>query len=1009
MPVVHPPAPLADVIAMHDSDDDHLRLRAHAAGVPLASLASLSVGGLLVWLLHDRIPAARLLAWLLALVLLVGWRLWLQRALRRAAAQGDRAGQQAATLARLPRHWLRQVRWLAACNGLVWGLAAWLPSTLADPQLQAALVFVLVGTAIGAFSLTLFDLPAALLFALAVLVPLGGRLAGIDGPLPPATLVAGVMVTTILLVLALAGLQLGRERRALAALQRAQRHSAQGARDAQVLLQQVFGHAGQGITVFDAAQRLQAWNDDVADLTGLDPALLHKGVPVDAFLRHMVAMGQFGAVHAETEVARRLAMLRSPVAGVSLERRRDGRLIEVRRNPLPGGGFVMFHVDITAREANRSAAADQQRMLALVLERAEQGFWYIDNALLTTDANPAMCRMLGLERAQLLGRSIYDFVDDENRAVFLHNTALRAAGQAGTYEITLTRGDGGLVHCLNNATPMVDGAGRKIGALGLFSDISAQKAAAEQIRLAGEALAQKSNVLAWTLDSLMQGVLNVDPQGRCIAWNKRFVELLQLPAALMDSHPQLNDLLDWQLREGKFGERLELLDDAGRFSISNFRAGAPAAMGHRYRRVRTDGVVLDVASYFAVDGSLVRTFTDVSASVAAEAALIAARDEAEHAREQAEAANRAKSEFLSRMSHELRTPLNAILGFAQLLQADASDPPSVGQHQRLDALMRGGRHLLALIDDVLDVARIEVGNLQLVLQSVDLPQLVDEALALVQPMAQARGVVLVAPEVDAAADWCVRGDPTRLRQVLLNLLSNAIKFNCAAGEVRISLQGAGCQLRLEVADQGAGITPAQLPRLFQAFERLDMDGAVEGTGIGLALSRSLVTLMHGEIGVHSTPDQGSVFWLQLPRCNAPRLRQAVPQNTVSRALPAQCHEVLYIEDNEVNQLLMQGMLAHRPAITLHLAALPEAGVSMALAKPPDLVLLDIQLPGMDGFEVLRRLRQHPALQHTPVIAVSANAMPSDLADAREAGFSDYLTKPLDLRRLLQVVDATLAP
>ncbi len=1007
----HPPAPSADALAR--ADVDALRLHGHASSAPLAALASLSVAGLLVWLLHAVVPIVPLLVWLLALCLVIAWRLLLPRAQRRAAPATDSAGLPGVVQMLDQARWLRLYRASAAAHGLVWGLAAWLPATLDDPQLQAALVFVLVGLVVGAMALTLFDLATALLSALLVLGPLALRVAGLGAALPPATVVAGAMAGALLVLLALAYRRVDRERHALATTQRAERQSAQGARDAQALLLQVFDHAGLGISVFDRAQRLVAWNSDVLGLTGLDPALLRRGMPLADAVRNLAEQGQFGPVDVAAEVARRLAVLQDTASGVERVRRPDGRLVEVRRNPLPDGGMVLFHVDITEREAGRRTAIEQQRMLALVLERTEQGFWYIDNALRTTDANPAMCRLLGLERAQLLGRSIYEFVDAENRAVFEHNVAMRATGQTGSYEIALTRSDGRQVHCLNNATPVFDSAGRKTGALGLFSDISARKAAEQQIRLAGEALTQKSQVLAWTLDSLVQGVLNVDPQGRCTAWNKRFIELLQLPPDLMDSHPELNDVLAWQLAHGAFGARQELLDADGHVSIARARAGAPASSGHRYRRVRPDGTVLDVASHFAADGSLVRTFTDVTASVAAEAALIAARDEAERAREEAEAANRAKSDFLSRMSHELRTPLNAILGFAQLMLADRDEPPRGSQHQRLDALMRGGHHLLALINDVLDVARIEAGNLQVSLEAVDLPQLLQEALALVQPVAQARGVVLVAPVLDARADWRVTADATRLRQVLLNLLSNAIKFNRDAGAVHISLHAAGCQLRLEVADQGAGITPEQLPRLFQAFERLDMDGAVEGTGIGLALSRSLVTLMHGEIGVHSTPGQGSVFWLQLPRSTAPprSLEDLVPAG-----LPASGpglaagtrHDVLYIEDNEVNQLLMQGMLAHRPAIALRLAALPEAGVAMAVATPPDLVLLDIQLPGIDGFEVLRRLRQHPALRRTPVIAVSANAMPDDLALARAAGFSGYLTKPVDMQRLLEVVDRALS-
>jgi len=1005
------------------ADIDNRRLRAHATSARLAGWTSVLLAAVLWWLASGAAPAARLTAWSLALAAVVLWRLVLPMAQRRALPQQkDAVGDPQHALYALQARWLLRYRWSIALHGLVWGLSAWLPLSLADPQLQAALVFLLVGLAVGAVTLTLFDQLAAWLFAGPVSALLVARLLAEGAPLPPATVVALAMGALLLVMLSMAGRRVDRERRSLAAARRAERDSARQARETQRLLQQVFDHAGQGISVFDHDLRLLAWNDQVAGLAGLAPGTLQHGVALADCVRQLAAQGEFGPDAGADGVARRLQLLGMPEPGVLRQHRRDGRLIELRRNPLPGGGLVLFHADITERESRRRAADEQQRMLALVLERTEQGFWYIDNDLRTTDANPAMCRMLGQERAQLLGRSIYDFVDAENRAVFKRKVALRAGGQAGGYEIVLTRADGSQVHCFNNATPVLDAAGRKVGALGLFSDISAQKAADRQVRQASEALAQKSDVLALTLDSLVQGVLNVDPQGRCTAWNRRFLELLHFPPALMAGRPHLDALLAWQLAHGEFGEQLELMDDAGRISVTLAQAGAPATSGHRYRRLRADGTVLDVASHFADDGSLVRTFTDVTASVAAEAAMIAARDEAEraqteaerarteaeHAREEAEAANRAKSDFLSRMSHELRTPLNAILGFAQLLQADADDPPSPGQRQRLDSLVRGGHHLLALINDVLDVARIEAGNLQLRLGPVDLGRLVQESLALVQPMAQARGVVLVAPVGLQPGGPVVTADATRLRQVLLNLLSNAIKFNREAGEVRLRLQADAAQVRLEVADQGAGIAPWQVPRLFQAFERLDMEGAVEGTGIGLALSRSLVTLMHGAIGVDSTPGQGSVFWVQLPASAAALGAAAEPAPTAPAVAAAVRRSVLYIEDNEVNQVLMEGMLAHRPAITLRLAGLPHDGVAMAVQQPPDLVLLDIQLPEIDGFEVLRLLRLHPALQHTPVIAVSANAMPDDLARARAAGFADYLTKPLDMARLLAVVDRVLA-
>lgn len=515
------------------ADVDGLRLRAHAASARLANWASLGVSALLLWALQGTTPMPQLVAWSVVLAAVVVWRIVLPVVHRRAVptpaalsggAPGDGGPQRVAQ-----RQWLRRYRLSIAAHGAVWGLAAWLPASLADTPLQASVVFMLVGLVVGAMTLTLFDLPAALLFAGPAVCLLLLRLALIGAPLPPVTVVALVMGALLMGMLGLAGRRADRARRSLATARRAERASTEGIRDAQALLQQVFDHAGQGISVFDRSERLLAWNDQVAALSALTPAVLRQGVTLEACVRDRVQHGPFSPDAQEAEVQRRLLELRCREPGVLRYGLADGQVVELRRNPLPDGGLVLFLADITEREASRRAADRQQRMLALVLERTEQGFWYIDNDLRTTDANPAMCRMLGLTRAQLLGRSIHDFVDAENRAIFDLHVARRAAGHAGGYEVALTRADGHQVHCFNNATPVFDAAGRKTGALGLFSDISAQKLAEQQVREAGEALAQKSNVLALTLDSLVQGVLNVDAQGRCTAWNSRFLELLDFP------------------------------------------------------------------------------------------------------------------------------------------------------------------------------------------------------------------------------------------------------------------------------------------------------------------------------------------------------------------------------------------------------------------------------------------------------------------------------------------------
>jgi len=645
----------------------------------------------------------------------------------------------------------------------------------------------------------------------------------------------------------------------------------------------------------------------------------------------------------------------------------------------------------------------EQRMLALLLDRTEQGFWFIDNALVTTDANPAMCRMLGTTRGAMLGKDIYAFVDDANAAVFRHQVRLRVQGQAEGYEITLRRADGTPVHCWNNATPIYDVQGQKTGAVGMFSDITALKQAEGQLR-ASEArfrsMADGAPAFIWQSD------VNGAPRW----FNQRW--LAYTGRSLAEELA-----LDW-------GERMDAADLSRCAALFEQSRASGQGWNVEYRARLADGTWRWIAdqgipqrgSDGRLEGFMVYGW-DITERKAGEAALIAAKDEAVRA-------NRAKSEFLSRMSHELRTPLNAVLGFAQLLDSDPDDPLSGPQRARVQELLRGGRHLLALINEVLDLSRIEAGALQLHLEPVALNALVGECVRMVHPMAQERRIALhVLPPDDSVAAHCgtVLADATRLRQVLLNLLSNAIKYNRNGGEVELSWRADGdSAVRIEVRDSGPGLSAAQQERLFQAFERLDAEGSeIEGAGIGLALSKWLVNLMRGEIGVDSTPGLGSTFWVRLESTDSAHVATAdaaaaepTPSNdagptVVYPATADQVRTVLYVEDNMVNQLLMEGMLARRAGTRLVTAVAGPEGLAMATSAPPDLVLLDIQLPGMDGYEVLKRLRELPATRGVPVIAVSANAMPADLEQARQAGFDDYVTKPLELGLLLAALDKAL--
>ena len=369
--------------------------------------------------------------------------------------------------------------------------------------------------------------------------------------------------------------------------------------------------------------------------------------------------------------------------------------------------------------------------------------------------------------------------------------------------------------------------------------------------------------------------------------------------------------------------------------------------------------------------------------------------------------SQAKSRFLARISHELRTPLNAVLGFSQLLLAETppGQPPEPATwRRRVEHVQASGEHLLALIDDVLELSSLESGELPLSLQPVALAPLVETTLPLVELLAQQHGVAL---QLGALDGWAL-ADPVRLRQVLLNLLSNAIKYNHRGGQVTVSTELQDAWLLLRVHDTGRGLSAAQLRHLFEPFNRLGADHeGIAGTGIGLAIVQASVQHMGGTVAVTSRPGAGSCFELSLQRAQPPlpALPGPAAGQPVAPARLPQGRRLLYIEDNEVNLLIVSELVRQRPDLEFLSAIDGGSGVAVARDKQPVLILLDMQLPDMDGHEVLRRLRADPATAGIRCIALSANAMPEDIRRAREGGFDDYWTKPLDLSAFLRSMDA----
>jgi signal transduction histidine kinase/CheY-like chemotaxis protein len=374
------------------------------------------------------------------------------------------------------------------------------------------------------------------------------------------------------------------------------------------------------------------------------------------------------------------------------------------------------------------------------------------------------------------------------------------------------------------------------------------------------------------------------------------------------------------------------------------------------------------------------------------------------AKQDAERANLAKSEFLSRMSHELRTPMNAVLGFAQLLELDS---PRAEQRESLGQILKGGRHLLGLIDEVLDISRIEAGHLSVSLEPVPLGDVIHEALDLIHPLAE-KWNVRFAGVPARAADRFVLADRQRLKQVLLNFLSNAAKFNRPDGTVTVSVDDvSGERLRLTVTDTGLGIPPAKMARLFTPFDRLGAEETgVEGTGLGLALTRRLVEAMGGTVGADSAVDRGSTFWVELCRVEGPAGTVTLPAEA-SAQTSRSAGTVLCIEDNLPNLRLVEGVLAHRPAVKLLSAMQGGLGLELAQEHLPSLILLDLQLPDIPGTEVLRRLQRDPRTRQIPVVVLSADATPGQTKRLLADGAREFLTKPLDVKELLRVLDEVL--
>ena len=681
-------------------------------------------------------------------------------------------------------------------------------------------------------------------------------------------------------------------------------------------------------------------------------------------------------------------------------RRRDGswRDIMTRRALQRSAGgepvaFLGVALDVTAQVERTRQTGVLSRRLSAAAHAARVGIWTTTPTSPEPDWNAQMFELFDRDTA-LKAPSLREWTDtsvhpDDRARVWRVSTDYLRDGNAPVeFELKTIRRDGSsrwivMRADLDRSNPDE----RRV--MGVALDVTEHREALAALRSADAraALAARSTGI---------GTWEVDVLGGVERWDEQMFALRDLPRS--DKPPT---------RE----ERLALLHPADTHLVLDSQRNALSAdesSHYEFRVMLPSGATRWLASRSIpvrnAQGTTVRRVGvnwDITDSKNAQVAL--------QEKAAAERESRAKSQFLARMSHELRTPLNAVLGFTQLLQRNVGSGLDDEQQNQLGHIRIAGEHLLSLINDALELSSLEAGNLKLDAQAIDLEALVAQALPLVEPLAAQRQVRLQVRShrgADPALAWA---DPTRVLQVLLNLLSNAVKYNRPQGEVVIEVRSFDGWSQVCVTDTGRGMSPEQIAHLFEPFNRLGIEGeGIEGTGIGLVIVKALVEGMGGTLGVTSQAGRGTRFDLSLPRPTADSAPVTLPAPLlqIPPANPALARQgrLLYIEDNAVNVLLVQELVSTLPGLALACENTGQAGVHRAASLLPDLILVDMQLPDFDGYEVLRRLRQHAGTAAIPCIALSANAMPEDITRALHAGFEDYWTKPIDFRRFISALE-----
>jgi PAS domain S-box-containing protein len=632
-----------------------------------------------------------------------------------------------------------------------------------------------------------------------------------------------------------------------------------------------------------------------------------------------------------------------------------------------------------------------------LLDAAPDGVVVCDDQGVLVVVNNSAERMFGYAHDELVGKNLESLIPEHLRARHHHHLASytaepRLRPMGSHLDLRGRRKDGSELPIEISLSPLTTERGLLV--------IAAVRDVTERRMLERENRRAMSYLLS-AVEAVRDSFLLFDENDRVMTLNSAAREIMG-PAG---NAPAIGRTFEDLLRASIVDRIYDLGDETAEAFYERRLAYHRAPAGVLELRTQT-GRHLRLIERKTADDGTVTMIVDVTDDVHRAAEL-------NQAREQSDAASAAKSEFLSSMSHELRTPLNAILGFAQLLERDRREPLSERQLERLNHVVHGGEHLLHLIDDVLDLSRIEAGRLSVSSEPVDLAEVLGNVVHTLEPMAARAQIQIIAATVLPGTSRVV-ADRTRLAQILMNFGSNAIKYGRPHGRVAFRIAPSQGLLRVTVVDDGIGIPTDKQGKIFEPFQRAGQEaGPIEGTGIGLAISKRLAEIMRGSVGFNSEPGRGSEFWIELPIDRRPLAELPINRNEAAPglqlAIGSRRHTIVYVEDNPSNIALMRDIIEEFSSVELLTAPAAELGLELIRTRLPHVVIMDINLPGMSGFEAVKRLRDWPETRDIPVIGLSAAALHRDTVRAKEAGFYRYLTKPVKIDELALVLEQLLEP